>query len=608
MPPHTSTLAKRLLAAFIVVAVAIGVASASAGADITIEQDAERGTRGLEQRDEAVNVFEITYSRDFTPTHADVLRLYQAFFLREPEIGGAQFWLDAIDSDWSLRRIADYFAQSPEFDERYGSLGDEAFVDLVYGNVLDREPDADGRAYWVGRLQAEAPVSRGELMLFFSDSAEFIRSRPYPQPIEPGGPAPLTPTIGAGERMLDLASYGVPSDRTGDPATNNANFQRAIDDAAADGVGTIRVPAGHYLIGEPGNSIYREGLQLPGGIAFVLDDNATIEMGSHDKWNACTLAVTGQSDVVISGGTLIGDRASHVFTPRSPGGSTVHDEGHSICVQAGSSRVLIEDITIRDSTGDGILLVGSRTRGSVTDIAIRNSEFDNNRRQGISIVGAIRVEIDNNEIHHTNGTAPQFGIDVESLSFTSRDITISNNYFHHNAGGDIVNTDGRNVLIEYNRFVEGDGLSADGSRPMRNLDGPVVTWPNADQVIRHNTFHVRNGSVNGKVGIIGYSRTAGRVDNPAPVIIHDNICDGCGMYWYQTRQVEVTNNTIIDGYLVMRDVSDAVIEDNDVSHSSECWAYRFLRVTGEASGNTYNGQAFDIPLHQYTPWTGCWIN
>ena len=42
---------------------------------------------------------------------------------------------------------------------------------LVYQNVLGREPDAAGQAHWVGQLQRG--LSRGALMLQFSESAEY---------------------------------------------------------------------------------------------------------------------------------------------------------------------------------------------------------------------------------------------------------------------------------------------------------------------------------------------------------------------------------------------------------------------------------------------------
>jgi hypothetical protein len=42
---------------------------------------------------------------------------------------------------------------------------------------LDRAPDAGGQAYWIAQLAAG--LSRGDLMLYFSESPEFaIRTRP----------------------------------------------------------------------------------------------------------------------------------------------------------------------------------------------------------------------------------------------------------------------------------------------------------------------------------------------------------------------------------------------------------------------------------------------
>ena len=64
------------------------------------------------------------------------------------------------------------FATSPEFGQAYGALDDEAFVDLVYANVLDRAPDAGGRAFWLDQLARGR--TRGSLMALFSDSPEFV--------------------------------------------------------------------------------------------------------------------------------------------------------------------------------------------------------------------------------------------------------------------------------------------------------------------------------------------------------------------------------------------------------------------------------------------------
>ncbi|MCB1030398.1 MAG: DUF4214 domain-containing protein, partial [Acidimicrobiales bacterium] len=52
-----------------------------------------------------------------------------------------------------------------------GSLNNGQFVDLVYRNVLDRDPEASGRQYWVTRLD-NGSKNRGEVMINFSESTE----------------------------------------------------------------------------------------------------------------------------------------------------------------------------------------------------------------------------------------------------------------------------------------------------------------------------------------------------------------------------------------------------------------------------------------------------
>lgn len=104
-----------------------------------------------------------------------VLRLYESYFLRLPDAGGYRYWLDENARGLGLYPIAVYFAASPEFAQRYGTLTDPEFVELVYGNVLGRGSDEQGRRYWLDLL-ASGGIDRGGLMLAFSDSAE-LRAR-----------------------------------------------------------------------------------------------------------------------------------------------------------------------------------------------------------------------------------------------------------------------------------------------------------------------------------------------------------------------------------------------------------------------------------------------
>ncbi len=99
-----------------------------------------------------------------------VVRLYGASFDRNPDAAGLQYWVARRQADGALDRIAQSFVNAPEFRTLYGSLGDAAFVDRVYRNVLGRAPDSGGSAYWVDQLKRG--TSRGKLMIGFSESPE----------------------------------------------------------------------------------------------------------------------------------------------------------------------------------------------------------------------------------------------------------------------------------------------------------------------------------------------------------------------------------------------------------------------------------------------------
>lgn len=102
-------------------------------------------------------------------------RLYAAYFLREPDLGGWDYWTSTYGTapNTNLEVVSDSFAISQEFINRYGNLSNAEFVRLLYRNVLDREPDQEGFDHWVGVLDSGYP--RGAVMIAFSESIEFVR-------------------------------------------------------------------------------------------------------------------------------------------------------------------------------------------------------------------------------------------------------------------------------------------------------------------------------------------------------------------------------------------------------------------------------------------------
>ncbi len=100
-----------------------------------------------------------------------IARLYSAYFDRQPDAEGWEYWNREFTTGSSLAEISYLFAQSSEFNSS-ATLDDEAFVAFVYAEVLDRQPDEEGFAYWLSELAGE--TDRGELVLYFSESAEYI--------------------------------------------------------------------------------------------------------------------------------------------------------------------------------------------------------------------------------------------------------------------------------------------------------------------------------------------------------------------------------------------------------------------------------------------------
>lgn len=425
-------------------------------------------------------------------------------------------------------------------------------------------------------------------------------NNPYPfnGPQDPIDRIPYT-EISDNRYCIELERWDIPNNRT-DAVKTTENLQTAIDWAVSQGYGEICLPEGHYLIGKEGNDNYYEGIRLKSNMAFLLDQNAKIEMVPNDKWNYCAISIKNEAFVVISGGTILGDRDNHNYEPRSTDGSTVHDEGHLICIEGDTESVIVQNMVLGKANGDGVLIVGSGVgqEQRLRDIEITRNNFSDNRRQGVSIVGGLGILIENNEFHHTNGTAPEFGIDIEGAGRVNDSILIRGNYFHNNRGGDIVNTDGTNVIVENNILLQGNDSEY--------IDGPLVYWKNAAWTIRYNDITMRTESTNNWNGIIMYSN-----DNPKTVqdttFIHRNRLNNCGMYMYKDSNLSITNNIITNGHLAFWQMNNLILKHNNVEHSNECWAYRFKDVTGTAEGNLYNSNNFNVPLQQNSAWSNCWI-
>ena len=103
-------------------------------------------------------------------TYGFVERLYTTALGRSYDEEGRQYWA----SELANFNITGENAGASFFlcDEMNGyGLSDDEFLGRLYATFMDREPDADGKAYWLGVMESGAP--RSDVVFGFTRSPEF---------------------------------------------------------------------------------------------------------------------------------------------------------------------------------------------------------------------------------------------------------------------------------------------------------------------------------------------------------------------------------------------------------------------------------------------------
>jgi hypothetical protein len=120
---------------------------------------------------ERLHFSDISLAFDIDGVGGEVYRLYQAAFNRVPDKEGLGFWMAAMDRGLTLNSAANGFLVSAEFQRLYGAAPTDAeYVNQLYHNVLHRDGEAGGTAFWLDALQHGH--SRAEVLAFFSESPE----------------------------------------------------------------------------------------------------------------------------------------------------------------------------------------------------------------------------------------------------------------------------------------------------------------------------------------------------------------------------------------------------------------------------------------------------
>jgi len=320
----------------------------------------------------------------------------------------------------------------------------------------------------------------------------------------------------------------------GDGITDDtAALQRAIDAVVGTG-GTVRIPAGTYLVNAVATS--GRGLLLGSRMTLAMDPGVVLKALPNAATNSVILLIKNAQDVNVTGGTLQGERDQHQ--------GTTGEWGMGLQVQ-NSQRVVVEGVTAQKCWGDGFYISGS------SDVTFSKVSADQNRRQGMSVISVNGLVVRDSTFKNTAGTLPEAGLDIEpDQGETVSGVLITGCRFQNNGGNGIQ----IGVALSLSNLAWIRGVRVENNTCEGNGNGLCVLAkiPQAGILIANTTAH----SLNKNQCLANQGKGIYATEGANNLQITGNICqknssDGLGQY--KCTGNTITGNTVTNngGYGIL---------------------------------------------------------
>ncbi|MGJ7029772.1 right-handed parallel beta-helix repeat-containing protein [Niabella hirudinis] len=202
------------------------------------------------------------------------------------------------------------------------------------------------------------------------------------------------------------------------------------------------------------------GLSIPSNRLIVFNTNSKLILKSSQLQSYQIIRIWEASNIKLYFPCIEGDRDRHTGT----GG----EWGMGLGISS-STNIEVYYPEVYNCWGDGLYLGVRGDSGTNNSILIYYGFFDNNRRNGISIISGTNIKIKNPIIANTNGTNPQCGIDIEP-----------------NTNKEVINNIRIENALTYNNYQKGILVS------LVNHFGPEVKNVGID-IINHTDYSMRGG-------------------------------------------------------------------------------------------------------------------
>ncbi|WP_025739900.1 right-handed parallel beta-helix repeat-containing protein [Aquimarina pacifica] len=351
----------------------------------------------------------------------------------------------------------------------------------------------------------------------------------------------------------------------------------------------------------------RAAITIPSDYTFHMTDNTHIRMQPNAYIRPSLMSVTeNNSNVVIKGGNLYGDRDTHDYSD----GAT-HAWGHLLKLK-GCHNVTVEGVNFEDAMGDGLNIAGLYHYFESTHIpseflTIRGNTFKNCRRISLSITSGNDITIDNNtfidggiDTALSDGEAPASNINIEPVRiWEGGSVGVGNLKEYEKVM--------RVYIINNTQIGEGEFLASHADGPIvfdnNTMESPIAYTVANGVEITNNTFNYNPDLVAGSaISAVG-----------PPVMNHplvfDNVISGNKIYGYSTG-ISLNGNfvTVSDNYIEANTgivlssgsgegLADATVSGNTIK--AEQYGIRGTKLLENVtvSNNEIEGKSFPLYMN-----------